>query len=107
MARPQENGNKTDVRWVTLTDQTGHGLKFTGSPLLSISALHFSIDDLDPGETKKNIHPPDLDPRPEIYLNLDYRQMGVGGDNSWGALPHDEYRLFPKEYSYTFKISPL
>jgi beta-galactosidase len=106
-SRPQETGNKTDVRWVTLTNRSGHGLKFTGSPLLSISALHFSMDDLDPGETKKNIHPPDLDPRPEIYLNIDYKQMGVGGDNSWGALPHDKYRLFPKEYSYTFRISPL
>lgn len=106
-SRPQENGNKTDVRWMTLTNHAGHGLKFTGSPLLSVSALHFSIDDLDPGETKKNIHPPDLDPRPEIYVNVDHKQMGVGGDNSWGALPHDEYRLFPKEYSYTFKISPL
>jgi beta-galactosidase len=106
-SRPQENGNKTDVRWMTLTNHAGYGLRFTGSPLLSLSALHFSIDDLDPGETKKNIHPPDMDPRPEIYVNIDYKQMGVGGDNSWGAMPHDEYRLFPKEYSYTFKISLL
>ena len=105
--RPQENGNKTDIRWVTFTSQSGHGLEFTGCSPLSISALHFCIDDLDPGETKKNIHPPDLDPRPEIYLNIDYRQMGVGGDNSWGALPHDKYRLFPKAYSYTFKINPI
>ena len=76
-------------------------------PLLSMSALHFAIRDLDPGEIKKNIHPPDLDPRPEIYLNIDCGQMGVGGDTSWGALPHDEYRLFQKEYSYAFKINPL
>jgi beta-galactosidase len=106
-SRPQENGNKTDVRWATFTDDQGRGLKITGMPLLSMSALHFSMEDLDPGKTKKNIHPPDLDPRPEIYLNIDYKQMGVGGDNSWGALPHDKYRLFPKEYSYAFKINPL
>jgi beta-galactosidase len=105
--RPQEYGNITDVRWATFTDGNGHGLKFSGLPLLSMSALHYTIDDLDPGETKKNVHPPDLDPRPEIYLNIDCKQMGVGGDNSWGALPHDEYRLFPKKYSYGFKISPV
>ncbi|MBN2214806.1 MAG: DUF4981 domain-containing protein [Bacteroidales bacterium] len=106
-SRPQECGNKTDVRWASFTNDKDHGLKITGLPLLSLSALHFTIEDLDPGETKKNIHPPDLDPRPEIYLNIDYKQMGVGGDTSWGALPHDKYRLFPKEYSYAFKINPL
>jgi beta-galactosidase len=106
-SRPQENGNKTDVRWASFTNDQGHGLKISGMPFLSMSALHFTINDLDPGETKMNIHPPDLDPRPEIYLNIDYKQMGVGGDNSWGALPHDEYRLFQREYYYAFKINPL
>lgn len=105
--RPQETGYKTDVRWLTLSDSNGKGLKFKGMPFVCFSALHYDIEDLDPGEKKLNIHPPDLDPRPEIFLNIDYGQMGVGGDNSWGALPHDKYRLFQKEYSYSFSISPV
>ncbi|HEW92183.1 MAG TPA: hypothetical protein ENF81_06550, partial [Thermotogaceae bacterium] len=40
-----------------------------------------------------------------ITLNIDYRQMGVGGDNSWGALPHPEYTLYPGEYEYSFRIN--
>ena len=105
--RVQENGNKTDVRWVTLTNNKGKGIKFTGMPVLSISALHFTIEDLDPGEKKLGIHPADLDPRNQVNVNIDYHQMGVGGDTSWGRLPYDRYRLFPKDYSYSFRICPV
>lgn len=105
--RPQENGNKTDVRWLTLTNAAGKGLKFTGLPLLSISALPYAMEDLDPGTSKKNIHPADLEKRDWVYVNLDLIQMGVGGDNSWGAMPYNRYRIFPKNYSYSFKISPV
>jgi beta-galactosidase len=42
-----------------------------------------------------------------VTVNLDYLQMGVAGDDSWGALPHDQYRLWPKEYHYSFKIQPI
>jgi len=105
--RPQETGNKTDVRWLSLTNSSGKGLKFSGMPLLSISALHFTMEDLDPGLKKLNIHPADLEPRKQVNVNLDLAQMGVGGDNSWGALPYDRYRLFNKDYSYSFRISPI
>ncbi len=105
--RPQETGNKTDVRWLTLINNNGKGLKFTGMPVLSISALPYAMEDLDPGLKKKNIHPADLEKRNQVYVNLDLIQMGVGGDDSWGAKPYDRYRVFPKNYSYSFKISPV
>lgn len=105
--RPQENGNKTDVRWLTLTNGAGKGLKFTGMQYLSVSALPYAIQDLDPGPKKLNIHPADLDKRDKVYVNLDLVQMGVGGDNSWGAMPYERYRVFPKKYSYSFKITPV
>ncbi len=105
--RPQENGNKTDVRWLTLTNSAGKGLKFTGMPYLSVSALPYAIEDLDPGPKKLNIHPADLEKRDKVYLNLDLIQMGVGGDNSWGAMPYERYRIFPKKYLYSFKITPV
>jgi len=105
--RPQENGNKTDVRWVALTNNKGMGLLAVGMPLLSISAHHFIIEDFDPGLEKRQRHTIDLKRRDLVTLNLDYKQMGVGGDNSWGARPHDEYTLHVKEYSYSFRLRPF
>ena len=105
--RVQENGNKTDVRWMTLTNDKGKGIKFTGIPVLSVSALNYTIEDLDGGDTKQGIHPADLDPRNQINVNIDYIQMGVGGDTSWGALPYNRYRLFPKSYTYSFRINHI
>ena len=49
-----------------------------------------------------NIHPPDLNPRQGIYLNIDLAQMGVGGENSCGALPHDKFRFFSKKIFIQF-----
>jgi len=105
--RVQENGNKTDVRWMILTNKQGKGLKFTGMPLLSMSALNYTIEDLDPGLEKKGIHPGDLDVRDQVNVNIDLVQMGVGGDTSWGAWTYDRYRLAPVKYSYSFKITPV
>lgn len=105
--RPQENGNKTDVRWVALTNDKGMGLLAVGMPLLSVSAHNFIIDDFDPGLKKRQRHTYHLKKRELVTLNLDYKQMGVGGDNSWGARPHNEYTLYPKEYSYSIRLRPF
>ena len=106
--RVQENGNKTDVRWMSFVDNQGNGLKFVGvSSLLSMSAQHYTIDDMDPGIEKKGIHPADLDARDQVNVNIDLLQMGVGGDTSWGALTYDRYRLAPVKYAYSFRICPL
>lgn len=99
---PQENGNKTDVRWVSLTNSDGIGLLAIGIPLLSVSAHHFTHDDLE-----KANHTYELKRRDDIYINLDYKQMGIGGDDSWGAWPHPEYTLTSKRYSYKFRLRPF
>ncbi|MCK3683526.1 glycoside hydrolase family 2 TIM barrel-domain containing protein [Maribellus sp. YY47] len=115
--RPQENGNKTDVRWMTITDSEGNGLLFTGMPLLEVSAHHNLMEDFESmertdgrqieGITVVNRHTTDVKPRELTSVNVDYKQMGVGGDNSWGAWTHDQYRLTGKEYSYSFRMTPL
>ncbi len=105
--RPQENGNKTDVRWVALTNSEGVGLLAVGMPLLNVSAHHFTIDDFDEGLEKRNRHTYDLKPRDLVTLNLDWKQMGVGGDTSWGARTHPEYMLPVREYSYSFRLRPF
>lgn len=103
--RPQESGNKTDVRWLTLTNSKGMGVKIEGSQPLGFSAINHSTEDLDPGLTKKQQHPTDLPPRNQVFLNVDLKQRGVGGDDSWGALPHREFRLLDKKYNYSYTIS--
>lgn len=105
--RPQESGYKTDVRWLTLKNDNGQGLKIEGQQPLGFSALNISTEDLDPGKNKEQRHPTDLDlnSKEAVYLHVDYKQRGLGGDDSWGSLPHDAYRLLDKKYSYTYTIS--
>jgi beta-galactosidase len=105
--RPQENGNKTDIRWFTITNQKGRGLRIESDSLLSMSALHFYTDDLDDGDKKDQRHSGELEPRRQTQLNIDLKQMGVGSVNSWGALPLEPYRLPYQNYSYQFKIKPI
>jgi beta-galactosidase len=98
---PQETGNRTEVRWVTFTNAEGMGLKATGLPLLNFSAWPWRMEALEQAK-----HPYQIVRSSDITVNLDYRQMGVGGDNSWGALPHPPYRLSAGEYRYGFQLSP-
>ncbi len=106
--RPQESGNKTDVRWAELTDKDGFGIRVTGEGLLNVSALDVTPESLDPGTDKHNMHQSDVWPdRWNVYLNVDYAQRGLGGDNSWGAAPHRPYILTPSDYSYTYFLTPV
>ncbi len=112
--RPQENGYKTDVRWVSLTNNQGIGLLVVGSPLISVGAHHNIMEDFESpvrtvgrevdGVAVVNRHISDVKERNLVSLNLDYKQMGVGGDNSWGARTHAEYTLKEKEYNYSFRL---
>jgi beta-galactosidase len=102
--RPQENGNKTDVRWVALVDGNGRGLLAYGEPLLEVNVSHFTPEDLS-GTAR---HDYQLTPRQEVVLRLNYKQMGVGGNDSWGAQPLDQYKLFAsRDYAYTYRLKPL
>jgi beta-galactosidase len=114
--RPQENGYKTDTRWLTLTDDNGTGILISGNPLFCFAALNNIHDDFEsPGKLSEyrkdaktaNTHTINVKPRELINLNIDLGQMGVGGDNSWGAQIHTEYRLLEKKYEYSFRLRPI
>ena len=100
---PQENGNRTDVRWVRLTDAKGKGLVVTGDQPLSISVWNTTQESL---EQAKHIGEAELLDG-SVMLNVDLVQAGVGGTDSWSqrARPYDQYRLTNKEYSYSFWLS--
>ena len=102
--RPQESGYKTDTRWFSLTNKKGSGILIEGIQPICFSALDHSTESLDPGMTKKQQHPSDLRPDNNVYVQIDYKQRGVGGDDSWGALPHNQYRLLEKKYTYSYII---
>jgi beta-galactosidase len=103
--RPQENGNRSDVYWFSITDENKKGIMvsdFSGT-LLNFSVWPYSMDDLD-----NAAHINELPRRDFNTINIDYKQKGAGGDDSWGAPIHKEYRLLGNiEYRYAFKINPL
>lgn len=117
--RPQENGNKTDVRWAVLTDDSGKGLMVVsdveGRDGFEMTAMPYLTVDFDAREgfdygpvhlEQANIA--DVKPREFIRLNIDYGQRGVAGINSWGAKPMQKYMLLPnREYEYGFIMIPV
>jgi len=105
--RPQETGNKTDVRWLTLKTDNGQGIEIKGAQPLSVAAINYRPEDLDPGMTKKQQHWKDVKSRWETVLYVDLFQRGVGGLNSWGAIPLNKYRFTAKEYQYSYTIKLL
>jgi beta-galactosidase len=115
--RPQENGNKTDVRRASITNPEGVGILFIGEPLFGMSAHHNITEDFESpartdGEQAADEHPvnrhtTDVKERDLTSVHINYKQMGVGGDNSWGAWTHPEYRLTGTAFRYTFRMCPL
>lgn len=105
--RPQESGYRTDTRWLKLTNTEGVGLQVDGEQPLSFSAMSQLTEDFDEGTVKKNRHITDVVKRPFVVLHVDLAQRGVGGDNTWGAQTHDEYRLLAKKYTYGFTVKAL
>ena len=103
---PQENGYRTDVRWLAVRDGQGRGLAFFGMDLIGFSALRHSIEDMTQ-KSRGTMHPVDLVERDFVEVNVDFKQTGVGGEDSWGALPYPQYTLAPRNYSYGFRMRPL
>ena len=107
--RPQENGYRTEVRNVRFMNPEKQGIQIKGNQPISFSAHHNSMADFDPGNTKKQRHTSDIKPRDLIYLTIDYKQVGVGGDNSWSkeGLANKEYQIDPTKCEYSFTIKPI
>lgn len=105
--RPQENGYKTDTRWVRFTNQSGAGVEVVAPELFSFSAHHQYNSDFDAGKQKQQRHTTDIKKRDLVNVNIDATQMGVGGDTSWGARPLDQYQIEAKNMKYSFIIKPI
>jgi beta-galactosidase len=100
--RPQENANRTDIRWINFADNIGKGLSVHAvDNLFAVSAWPYTQADLE-----ATTHNYALPHENFITVNVDGFQMGVGGDNSWGYPPHKEYRILQKgEYDFAIELS--
>jgi beta-galactosidase/evolved beta-galactosidase subunit alpha len=98
---PQENGNRTDVRWVCLTDRGGVGLFARGYPTLDFSAHRWSRQTLETAA-----HSTDLRPADAMTLNLDYRQNGLGSATC-GPGPWEPYRLAAGPTTFRLRLAPI
>jgi hypothetical protein len=104
--RPQENGNKTDVRWASVSDEQGLGI-LVGSlpgphPLLNVSVHNYSLECLTKARTSL-----ELVDASYVTLNVDLAQTGVGGDDSWTPRTKEKYRLTAPSYHYGFWLRPF
>jgi len=97
--RPQENGYRTDVRWIEFSGEGNTGIRVEGMPLLCFSALPYTYEDL-ASYTRGVKHACELVRRDFIDVNIDLNQSGVGGDDSWGAEP------YPTVTAYADRIPP-
>ena len=107
--RPQESGNKTEVRYWQVKDENGKGLEVYSFAPLECSTLNYLASDLDDGWDKNahQSHSGDLTPRDFSVVKLAARQRGLACVNSWGAIPLEQYRMPYQDYSFTYVIRPL
>ena len=105
--RPQENGNKTDLRWWRVLNVGGNGLEIKAEAPFSASALHYTIESLDEGTRKIQRHSNEVEQADLTNVLIDKAQMGLGCIDSWGALPLEKYRLPYQDYSFTFTLTPV
>ena len=105
--RPQETGNKTDIRWWNQTTRGGNGIQFVGAEPFSASALHYTIESLDDGWEKDQRHSELVPQTDYVNMCIDKVQSGLGCVNSWGTLPLEKYQLPYQDYTFTFVIKPI
>ncbi len=107
--RPQESGNKTEVRYWQVKDENGKGLEFYSFAPMECSTLNYLASDLDDGWDKNahQSHSGDLTPRDFSVVKLAARQRGLACVNSWGAIPLEQYRMPYQDYNFTYVIRPL
>lgn len=117
--RPQENNHRTDIRWCAFANKSGKGVLFVADRTFELNASPYTLESFDGGDTIDNGEPVTektnnkhlTDPMPQKLIDvfIDYRMMGVGGNNSWGALPQDNYLIFTgkEPITYGFSIVPF
>ena len=105
---PSENGNRTETRWVALQDEEGAGLAFVAAPgeTFDFGCHNYSIRELDGANEARQLSPARAG-GDQVYLTIDTKHMGVGGDDSWSPSVHEAYRLPAGKYCWSHRLVPL
>jgi len=90
-----------------MLDEYGKGLRITAQEPFCVSALNYTIESLDEGPAKTNAHTTEIDPVSTVSVCIDKLHMGVGGVQSWGAVPRQEYMIPFAPYTFVFLLSPV
>ncbi|MGL6194576.1 MAG: glycoside hydrolase family 2 TIM barrel-domain containing protein, partial [Thermoguttaceae bacterium] len=120
-SKPSENGNRTDVRWVAFRNKDGYGFLFGSVPKsndevnargqvkgkLDPGTIAFSASNYSRDQLENSAHTYEMKKSDDIFVNIDYAQMGVAGDDSWGAQTHPEFRLTEPEMQFEYYVVPL
>ena len=102
-SKPQDNNNKTDVRWAEFTDASGNGLRFMAiSEPMSVSAQNYSISTMEAAQYSFEMERSD-----HLHVHIDHTEFGVGGVDSWSYGPLEAYLLSGEQYQYSFRVQPL
>jgi len=102
-SKPQENGNRTDIRWFSIENNNGTGLTFYSlEQPFEVSARHYGVETM-----QHSAYSFQMDRSDETFLNIDHLQYGIGGNNSWGELPLKQYLPQKLNYQYTYSIIPF
>ncbi len=96
---PQENGNKTDTRWVKVMAENS-SICFRGIPSINFNIQNYADTALNNSKISHKLQRGD-----KTYVHIDHKQMGLGGDDSWSPRVHQEYVLNGSEYSLSFYIT--
>ncbi len=105
--RPQETGNKSDLRWWRVLNKAGRGLEFCSDEAFSASALNYSIESLDDGKQKDQRHSQEVEQVPYTNICIDKVQMGLGCIDSWGAIPLGKYHIPFENREFKLLIKPV
>ncbi len=102
--KPQESSNRTEVRWLALSDISKSGLMIAGGSLLQTSVWPYTAKDI-----RKALHPNELEKADALTVNISHGLAGVGGNDSWSinARPIEKYRLLEKKYQFKFSLTPF
>ena len=105
--RPQENGTKTDIRWWKMLDAAGNGIEAVAAAPFSASALHYTIESLDEGWSKRQGHSQEVEEADLTNFCIDKVQAGLGCEDSWGRIARPEYQVPYTDYEFTFILTPV
>ena len=100
--KPQDNGNREEVRLLTVSDDKGQAIQIIGLPTFGFSSSHY-----DPAQVASSLHQYQLEKQPYTRINIDGRMMGVGGNTSWTPETLESYLIYPGQITYSFSIKLL